>query len=63
MSRCSFSDLAILGLAASLLAMPPLVLAGTLVGKPGDMVYFPKGAQVTYSTPARVKLACVNCIL
>jgi ethanolamine utilization protein EutQ len=35
----------------------------TLVGKPGDMVYFPKGAQVTYSTPARVKLACVNCIL
>jgi ethanolamine utilization protein EutQ len=35
----------------------------TLIGKPGDMVYFPKGAQVTYSTPARVKLACVNCIL
>jgi ethanolamine utilization protein EutQ len=35
----------------------------TLIGKPGDMVYFPKGVQVTYSTPSRVKLACVNCIL
>ncbi len=35
----------------------------TLIGKPGDMVYFPKGVQVTYSTPASVRLACVNCIL
>ena len=34
----------------------------TLVGKPGDMVYFPKGAVVAYSAPKRVKLACVNCI-
>jgi ethanolamine utilization protein EutQ len=34
----------------------------TLVAKTGDMVYFPKGAQVSYSAPARVRLACVNCI-
>ncbi|MBI9084382.1 MAG: hypothetical protein JEZ11_12350 [Desulfobacterales bacterium] len=34
----------------------------TLMGKPGDMIYFPKGAVVAYSAPARVKLACVNCI-
>lgn len=34
----------------------------TLVGRPGDMVYFPKGALVTYNAPQRVKLACVNCI-
>lgn len=34
----------------------------TLVGKPGDMVYFPKGAVVAYNAPQRVKLACVNCI-
>jgi ethanolamine utilization protein EutQ len=34
----------------------------TLVGRPGDMIYFPKGAVVEYSTPSRVKLACVNCI-
>jgi ethanolamine utilization protein EutQ len=33
----------------------------TLKGRPGDMVYFPKGAVVVYSAPARVKLACVNC--
>lgn len=35
----------------------------TLIGKPGDMVYFPKGAMVIYGTPSKVKLACVNCIL
>ena len=34
----------------------------TLVAKAGDMVYFPKGAQVAYSTPGRVRVACVNCI-
>jgi ethanolamine utilization protein EutQ len=34
----------------------------TLIGKPGDMLYFPKGISVIYSTPSRVKLACVNCI-
>lgn len=34
----------------------------SLVGKPGDMVYFPSGVVVDYSTPSRVKLACVNCI-
>jgi ethanolamine utilization protein EutQ len=34
----------------------------TLVAKPGDMVYFPKGAQVAYSAPGRVRVACVNCI-
>jgi ethanolamine utilization protein EutQ len=34
----------------------------TLVAKAGDMVYFPKGAQVGYSSPGRVRVACVNCI-
>jgi ethanolamine utilization protein EutQ len=34
----------------------------TLVGKPGDMIYFPKGAVVAYNAPQHVKLACVNCI-
>lgn len=34
----------------------------TLVAKAGDMVYFPKGAQVIYSAPGRVRVACVNCI-
>jgi len=32
----------------------------TFVGRPGDMVYLPKGAMVLYSTPTRVTLACVN---
>jgi len=32
----------------------------TFVGRPGDMVYLPKGAMVLYSTPSRVTLACVN---
>ncbi len=32
----------------------------TLVGKPGDMLYLPPGVKVTYSTPSRVKLACVG---
>lgn len=35
----------------------------TLVAKSGDMVYFPKGAHVVYSAPARVRIACVNCIV
>ena len=40
-----------------------LNVSGTsLVGKTGDMVYFPGGVVVEYSTPSRVKLACVNCI-
>lgn len=34
----------------------------TVVGKPGDMLYFPKGAEVLYSTPTRVKMACVDCV-
>jgi ethanolamine utilization protein EutQ len=34
----------------------------TLVGKPGDIIYFPKGTVVAYNAPQRVKLACVNCI-
>ena len=34
----------------------------TLVGKPGDMIYFPSGAVVVYAAPSKVKLACVNCI-
>ena len=33
-----------------------------LVAKAGDMVYLPQGAQVVYSTPGRVRVACVNCI-
>lgn len=32
----------------------------TIVGKPGDMLYLPQGAKVVYSTPSRVKLACVG---
>ncbi|MHC1728960.1 MAG: cupin domain-containing protein [Syntrophobacteraceae bacterium] len=32
----------------------------TLIGKPGDMLYLPQGAKVIYSTPSRVKLACVG---
>ncbi|MFO7709992.1 MAG: cupin domain-containing protein [Desulfobacterales bacterium] len=34
----------------------------TLVAKTGDMLYFPKGTQVVYTAPARVRLACVNCL-
>jgi ethanolamine utilization protein EutQ len=34
----------------------------TLVAKAGDMVYLPQGAQVVYSAPGRVRVACVNCI-
>jgi ethanolamine utilization protein EutQ len=34
----------------------------TRVGKPGDMIYFPKGSKVIYSAPSRVRLACVNCV-
>ena len=33
----------------------------SLVAKPRDMVYFRKGAQVGYSAPGRVRIACVNC--
>lgn len=32
----------------------------TITASAGDMVYFPQGAKVIYSTPSRVKLACVN---
>ena len=32
----------------------------TSVVKQGDMVYLPQGTEVLYSTPDRVKLACVN---
>ncbi len=35
----------------------------TMVGKAGDMLFFPKGSKVIYSAPGRVKLACVNCLL
>lgn len=34
----------------------------TIIGHSGDMIFFPKGAKVLYSTPNKVKLACVNCI-
>jgi ethanolamine utilization protein EutQ len=34
----------------------------TLVAKAGDMVFFPKGVQVVYTAPAKVRLACVNCL-
>ena len=34
----------------------------TLKGKPGDMVYLPKGTAVAYSSHSKVKLACINCI-
>jgi ethanolamine utilization protein EutQ len=33
-----------------------------LTATPGDMVYFPKGARVDYSTSGKVRIACVNCI-
>ncbi len=36
--------------------------AKKLTAKPGDMVYFPKGARVVYSAPGKVRIACVNCI-
>ena len=32
----------------------------TSVVKQGDMVYLPRGTEVLYSAPGRVKLACVN---
>jgi len=32
----------------------------TSVVQQGDMVYLPQGTEVVYSTPGRVKLACVN---
>ena len=34
----------------------------TIIGHQGDMIFFPKGAKVLYSTPNKVRLACVNCI-
>ena len=34
----------------------------TLKGKPGDMIYLPKGTAVEYSANSKVKLACINCI-
>lgn len=32
----------------------------TKIGKAGDMMYFPEGVEVTYSTPSSVRIACVN---
>ncbi|SIO14617.1 cupin domain-containing protein [Halodesulfovibrio marinisediminis] len=32
----------------------------TKIGKAGDMMYFPEGVDVTYSTPTSVRIACVN---
>ncbi len=32
----------------------------TLIGRPGDMVYLPRGAKALFSAPGRVVLACVN---
>lgn len=34
----------------------------TIIGRRGDMIFFPQGAKVIYSTPGKVRLACVNCI-
>ncbi len=34
----------------------------TMTAAAGDMVYFPQGVKVIYSTPSRVKLACINCV-
>jgi ethanolamine utilization protein EutQ len=34
----------------------------SVVAKAGDMLYFPQGSQVVYTAPARVRLACVNCL-
>ena len=34
----------------------------TMTAGAGDLVYFPQGAKVIYSTPSQVKLACVNCL-
>lgn len=33
-----------------------------MIGKPGDMIYLPKGVKVIYSAPEKVKLACINCL-
>ncbi len=35
----------------------------TMITRAGDMIYFAKGANLIYSTPGKVRLACVNCIL
>lgn len=34
----------------------------TIIAKPGDMVYLPKGVRAIYSSPSDVWLACVNCV-
>lgn len=34
----------------------------TIIGRSGDMIFCPKGAKLIYSTPGKVRLACVNCI-
>jgi len=34
----------------------------TIIGRRGDMIFFPQGAKVIYSAPGKVRLACVNCI-
>ena len=36
--------------------------AETLKAKSGDMLYLPKGAELIYSAPGKVRIACVNCI-
>ncbi len=35
----------------------------TMITRAGDMIYFAKGANLIYSAPGKVRLACVNCIL
>ena len=35
----------------------------TIKGKSGDMIYLPKGVNLIYSAPDKVRLACVNCIV
>jgi ethanolamine utilization protein EutQ len=39
-----------------------LVEGDTMVGRAGDMIYLPKGANVDYHAPGKVKLACVNLV-
>jgi ethanolamine utilization protein EutQ len=41
-----------------------LTVGGKVIkGKAGDMLYLPKGANLIYSAPDKVRLACVNCVL
>ncbi|SMC22058.1 Ethanolamine utilisation protein EutQ [Desulfacinum hydrothermale DSM 13146] len=34
----------------------------TYTGRPGDMLYLAEGVKVLYSTPSRVRLACINAL-